>query len=409
LLCVLAATAPAEPAPGSAARPANPAGASVEGRMLPAWLAGLRGSLSIEAESFESDSLILQDVRLPFAFREDGLVLAEGTITSQRGKVTVDGRYRCSDNDLSLRISGDNLLFDTKPPITARDLVFDNEDILPGWLHDVDGRIQLDLNLVVIDEVALRTFTGQIVFTDTGFEADVAALIGEGSLKLDVDHVYSTARTALNLSGSDVGLGAMRVTRDYFEDAPTTFDLQLTGEGTSERAFVSSMNGIIELEVGEGRIKNTEINRLAKNIFALTFDSISPFAKKSQIANLECAAARLEFVNGRAETAHGLVFRSDKLIVVGQGVLDMNAETLDLQFRPHVRQGIKTKTGGAFSLVSLYGRLDKPEVTIKARGLVKEGLSLGAAWMTFGLSKAAEALFDWGTRADIACEYAVAN
>jgi hypothetical protein len=377
--------------------------------MLPAWLAALRGSLSIEAESFESDGLILRDVRLPFALREDGLVLEDGKVTSQRGKVTAAGIYRYSDNDLLLQISGDNLTFDNKPSITARDLIFDHDELLPGWLQDIDGRVQLDLDLVLIDEFDLRGFTGQLVFTDSGFEASVAAVIGEGSAKLAIEHEYSTTLTTLHATGDNVALGVMRATRDYFEDAPTEFEVNLIGAGVSERAFVSSMNGHIEIEVGRGQIRNTEINRLAKNIFALTFESLSPLAKKSQTANLECAAARLEFVNGRAESAHGLVFRSDKLIVVGQGVLDLHTETLDLNFKPHVRQGIKTKTGGAVSLISLKGRLDEPKVSIKTRGLVNEGLSLGAAWMTFGLSKAAEALFDWSTRADIACESAVGN
>ena len=70
LLCALAATVTADPVAGPAAGPAGP---PVEGRIFPAWLAALRGSLSIEAESFESDSLILQDVHLPFAFHEDEL------------------------------------------------------------------------------------------------------------------------------------------------------------------------------------------------------------------------------------------------------------------------------------------------------------------------------------------------
>ena len=39
----------------------------------------------------------------------------------------------------------------------------------------------------------------------------------------------------------------------------------------------------------------------------------------------------------------------------------------------------------------------------------QEGMSLGAAFFTFGLSKAAEAVFDWSTRKDIACEIAVEN
>ena len=80
-----------------------------------------------------------------------------------------------------------------------------------------------------------------------------------------------------------------------------------------------------------------------------------------------------------------------------------------MHFKPYVRQGIKLKTGGAVSLVSISGRIDDRDLTVQAGGLLTEGISLGAAFATFGLSKAAEAVFDWGTKADIACEIAAGN
>ncbi len=293
--------------------------------------------------------------------------------------------------------------------VVGGELIFDNEELLPHWLRTVDGRLTLEVDLVVVDEMAFRGVQGPIVFTDRGFEVDVVATVGAGSIVIDIDHNYSGVETSIKVKGSDISLGVMRLTRDYIEDAPTSFEIDVVGEGTTERAFVSTMDGFIEAEVGQGKINNTEIDRLSQNIFALTFSSIVPFKKTVKRGVLECGAIRFDFDDGRAVTTHSVVMRSNRLVIVGRGVVDLKEETIDMHFKPHVRQGIRTKTGGAVSLISLTGPLDDPDVKIKAGGLLKEGVSLGAAFFTFGLSKAAEAVFDWSTRKDIACEIAVEN
>ena len=75
--------------------------------------------------------------------------------------------------------------------------------------------------------------------------------------------------------------------------------------------------------------------------------SILPFKKTVTHARLECGALRFDFVDGKAVTEHGVVVRTDRLAIVGRGVVDLGEERLDMHFKPYVRQGIKLKTGGA--------------------------------------------------------------
>jgi len=407
LICTFAIDAQANPASEGAVPNTLEPGEAI---LLPVWLRQLSGTITFEAEAVDIEELELTDVRLPISLNGDRIEMTGGSATSGPGTIGIGGSYDFSNNDTQIRISGESLSFDDDDEIpTPAGLIFDNENLLPDWLRIVDGRLTFDLDLVIIDEMQVRTVKGPVVFTDVGFNADLDATLGGGTLSLHIRHLYDGVTTSIKVNASDVSLGVMRLTKDYIKDAPTSFTIDLAGEGATERTFVSTMDGFIEVEIGEGKIINTEIDKLAQNIFALSFTSILPLKKTATRANLECGAVRLDFDDGLAQSKHFVVVRSDKLAIIGRGVVDFSKETLDIHLKPHVRQGIKTKTGGAVSLISVKGPMDAPKLTVKAGGLLTEGLSLGAAFATFGLSKVAEMVFDWGTRADIACEIAVDN
>lgn len=382
--------------------------------LLPAWLSGLHGDIRFTADSIDTEGLEVSNVRLPVSLKGDRIELFDGRASSGAGEVRLEGDYNFSDNILQLQLSGDSLSFDDEDEAedtsaTSDRLIFGDESLLPGWLKIMDGRLTLDVDIVMVDEMPFRGVKGPILFDDSGFEANLIATLGDGNMSVRIDHEYAGERTSITAGGRDINLGSVSVTREYFEGAPTSFEMELQGQGTTERAFASSLSGFIQIKAGPGKIIKTEVDKLAQNIFAITFSSLLRFHKEAPQSVLDCAALRLVFTDGRAETEHGIVVRTQKIVIVGGGVVDINQESLDLKFKPHVRQGIKMKTGGAVDLVLVRGPMSAPDLKVKAGGLLRGGLSLGAAWATFGLSKAAEAVFDWNTRADIACEFAVEN
>ena len=375
--------------------------------LLPAWLSQISGSIVVEADSIEVGDLELNSVRLPISLKADRIEVNDGRAESGIGEVRLDADYVFSNNDIRLRIGGNRLSFDDDDPRDPDGPIFGLDVFVPDWVRAVDGQLMLDLDVVAINEMEFRSILGPVMFTDHGIKADIEGTLGSGSLVVSLNHTYNDNRTSIAAKGSGISLGIMRAARGYVEGADTSFEMNVVGEGISPRAFVSTMRGHLEAEVGPGLLNNTHVDKLAQNVFALPLSTLSPFRKARRQANIECAALRFDFRDGRSETAHGIVIRTDRLVVMGRGVLDLDRETLDLHFKPYVRQGIKTKTGGVVSLISVLGPMRAPKLKLKKAGLLTEGVSLGTAFMTFGLSKVGEAVFDWATKSDIACEIAV--
>lgn len=349
----------------------------------------------------------MSDVRLPLALSADRIVLEEGHATSSAGGMDLAGSYAYRDEALALDLGIERMTIGNSGAAAPRRWVFTESELVPALARELEGQLKLRIGALLVDEIEFRDVTGTIMLADSGIALDLQAIVGGGTLAVDVDHIYASNRTSISANGSAIALGVIRATRDYVEGGPTSFALKAIGEGTSARAFVSTMDGTVAIEIGRGSLNNTQFDKLAQNVFALTISSISPFKLQRKRAPIECAAVKFDFTDGRSEARHGIVLRSDRLLLLGSGGIDLRQETLDLRFKPHVRQGIKTKTGGMVTAISVVGTLSAPRLITKAGGGLKESLSLGAAFATFGLSKAAEAVFDWRTRPDIACENAV--
>jgi len=105
----------------------------------------LGGTVTLEADSVDFESLQLTKVKPPIIFTGDGIEIADGRATSGVGDIGINGSYDYSSNDNLIRLIGDSLSFgDPDSEITPSEFIFDNEELLPHWLHTVDGRLTLN-------------------------------------------------------------------------------------------------------------------------------------------------------------------------------------------------------------------------------------------------------------------------
>jgi hypothetical protein len=120
--------------------------------------------------------------------------------------------------------------------------------------------------------------------------------------------------------------------------------------------------------------------------------AVNPFYKDDKGSNVECAVARLPVQRGVITVDRSIATESDKLNVVASGSIDLGAETINMAIRPTIKEGLGVGAANLAQLVKLTGSLSDPRIGVDLRGAARQGLSIGAAVATAGLSLLGERL-----------------
>jgi uncharacterized protein involved in outer membrane biogenesis len=221
------------------------------------------------------------------------------------------------------------------------------------------------------------TFGGSV---DAHGSLDVPAS-GPPALALDVD--------ARNL---DLGaeLAALDVRRDV-KGGKTSVKADLHAHGASLHDFAASANGNVTVIAGPATIANAKLN--PDSAFDRVAKATNPFREKDPTTELKCAVIRLPLAAGIAHIDRSVAAETQKLGVSVSGTLDLRNESIDITFKPRLREGIPIDVPQIAELVRLRGPLRNPQVTIDAMASVTTIARIGAGFSTGGLSEIGVALF----------------
>ena len=133
--------------------------------------------------------------------------------------------------------------------------------------------------------------------------------------------------------------------------------LDLSAVGPDRAALMASLDGTVELLMGEGRIGSRLIDLTAQDIVGWLFTSGTD-------TRLLCAATRVNFAAGRG-TVEGLILETENVQLLGAGVVDLGRETIDLDFDPRPQRG---RLLPAVTSFRVHGPLTAPSVTVGSAG-----------------------------------------
>jgi uncharacterized protein involved in outer membrane biogenesis len=187
--------------------------------------------------------------------------------------------------------------------------------------------------------------------------------------------------------------------------APTDLDINVAGTGRSIAAVMGSGNGRILVRVGPGRMPN---NLASADLLFETVRLLNPLSTHDPHTAIECVVLNFGVHDGIASTRNGVAVRTDKLTVLGGGVVNLKNERLDIGVQPKPREGTGLNVaalGG--DLVRIGGTLSKPVPVADAETVAVAGVKLGAAVATGGLSLLAEGLYDRATAEEDVCAIAL--
>ena len=168
----------------------------------------------------------------------------------------------------------------------------------------------------------------------------------------------------------------------------TELAIDLQASGRSAHELAQSLNGELRLEVGPMQVSGD----LGGDLLTRIVDAVNPFHQQDRGSRVSCAAMRLPVNQGVITVDRSIAVESDKLNVVVAGKIDLGAESMDLGIRPTIKEGIGVGTANLAQLVGLSGSLSDPRVGVNMQGAARQGLSVGAAVATGGLSLVGERL-----------------
>ena len=199
---------------------------------------------------------------------------------------------------------------------------------------------------------------------------------------------------ALTIDAKNLDLGAELAALDVRRDAKggkTSVKADVHARGASLHEWAATASGNFTAIAGPATIANANLN--LDSAFDRVAKAANPFRDKDPITELKCAVIRLPLAAGIARIDRSVAAETQKVGVSVSGTLDLRNESIDVTFKPQLREGISIDIPQIAELVRLHGPLRHPQVSIDAMASVTTAARIGAAVGTGGLSEVGVLLF----------------
>jgi len=171
-------------------------------------------------------------------------------------------------------------------------------------------------------------------------------------------------------------------------------DVGLAGGGTSIAEFMSNAYGKIQLELLNSSLKNQNLELFGADLFSSVLNMIDLNQRKLEYLPIECGVIHFPVVNGDAVASQGIAIKTDRVTVLGGGVIDFNQETMELIIRPKARKGLGFSAGTLANVAKIAGPFENPRMILNKSALVQTTAAIGIAVASGGWSLLAQGLLD---------------
>ncbi len=300
--------------------------------------------------------------------------------------------------------------------VEAVEEVGDKLRIFPATRHDYQLLSDFDMvltargEIVGIDDPILNSFdldamleNGRLLlksFQGVTTKGNISVvgdwnIAGEGSPDLNLDIDIDKISLGSLLHRTEIA--------DWLRGAPMSGEIKGQLKGLSPSDLAASFTGQANLSVGSGEIDKSVIDWFGGDILSTLYSTMNPFAETIPHSQLQCAEARLVFMNGIAKFEKKIAVETKRVALLATGQINLGEESIDLSLASTPKEGFGPALGGAGSLLRLTGRLDDPKISLDTWGASKRVISVGTSMLTGGVSSLLETIFDRLTRETNLC------
>lgn len=212
----------------------------------------------------------------------------------------------------------------------------------------------------------------------------------------------------LSVEGEDLILGFTAISEEDMRALPIyTLRADLAGNGSNLQQLAGSLDGYIRMVGGSGKIRAGALSFFTQDIISQLFSTLNPFLAEDPHTVVDCSALLARFDGGVITGEPVFIQKTEKLLIVGRGNLNLGTEDIDASFRTIPQKGLGI---GLTSLVNPYiklsGTFARPALVLNPEKMIVEG---GLAVATGGISFLAKSFKDRFLSDKNPCDTAVAD
>ncbi len=233
-------------------------------------------------------------------------------------------------------------------------------------------------------------------------------LLGGGdstmSTRIDARPDIPVVAFKLTLNGIDPGeLSVVKEGEGKFS-GDIDAELDIRGAGDSVGTILGNANGHFLVRINHAVLPNRKLNLLSADFLFETLRTVNPFIRQSEELDVECGVMGFVVRDGTAVADKTVVIKGKRLLIVGEGEIDLGSEKVAMVIRPKAQDGIGLNTSGLVKFIGIGGTLAEPEIRTDPKGLLMTGASIGAAVASGGMSLFLQNIFDRLTTGKGECE-----
>lgn len=292
--------------------------------------------------------------------------------------------------------------------------LFPRESLPLARLRALDADAQVSLGALVLpNRVTLRKVNATLALHEGRLQVDPVTFLaggGQASAAMIVDASHDPADLSLRLAGNGIIIGELlagTALADKVKGGSMNVNLGFTTKGSSPHEWAAGLNGNIRVEVGEARAKAREID-YGSDVLTQVAEAINPFRKTDPDIHLQCAAMKLAFTAGVARSDRSVGAETNKISALSSGTIDLGKETIDINMRPRVKEGMGLGGANLAQMVRVSGPLTDPKLGLDFGGVAGTTASIAAGIATGGLSLLGQKLLETAT-AENACKIALGS
>jgi len=300
------------------------------------------------------------------------------------------------------------------------DKVFSNQPFDTGFFNQVNLDADIQIAKITAGQFELQNIETQLKIEKTGlilepFSASVFNGNLEGSLTIRPKKNDLKITSALNIRQLDTQLLVKQLNLEKELKGQLNAAFNLRGQGNSMAGVMAGLNGHAWASMKDGQIEAGFVQSLGGDLLTNALGFLNPFDEKTKLNTLNCAALRLDFIQGIGNIKLMLIDLPE-IVASGTGNVDLRKEHLDITVRPSAKEGIGTDGLGKINLsltniaktFKIVGKLNHPKIKIDQSSTTSSIAKTIGGIVLFGPVGIVASLVDAGTVDQNPCPCALA-
>ena len=314
---------------------------------------------------------------------------AKGSLTLSMGdkRPKLFGAVTSQGVDLNPFLNGGKTRQAKTESSTRKNRIFPNDPLPLDIPKSFDVQLKFEAGQVRLAQLPLTNLSMEASLQEgrltlRPIKVKVAGGDAQGRVELVSQGSVATAKAVFRINQMDL----RSLSTDLKLEGKLDLDLDLLSRGSSIAGLMAGLNGGMVAVMGQGRADNKPIQILGGDLAGGVFELLNPSSKEANRTEINCAVGGFDIKDGVAKVT-ALVVDTPDLSVIGEGLVNLRDETLDLSLKPYSKGGA---AGFSLSLTELAksfklgGTLAAPSLQMDAEQTMFAALKAAGGVLLFG-------------------------